>query len=117
MTDKIVVLTTIDRDELADKIATTLVDRKLAACVNLIPMGLSIYRWKDKIARDREIILLIKTAAHLFNEVRDTIRELHTYDLPDVIALPIEVGDEKVMEWLEASIKPRGGQGTTNSSL
>ena len=117
MTDKIVVLTTINKDEMADKIATALVDRNLAAGVNIIPMGMSIYRWKGKVARDREIILFIKTAAHLFNEVRDTIYELHTYELPDIIALPIEVGDEKAMEWLEASIKPKRGTPETPGTL
>lgn len=107
MTDKLIILTTVDKEELADKIAHTLVERRLAACVNLLPLGVSIYRWKETVCRDREYMLLIKTAAHLFNEVRDVIRELHTYDLPEVIALPIEVGEENVLEWIGASVKPR----------
>ncbi|MGH9869686.1 MAG: divalent-cation tolerance protein CutA [Candidatus Polarisedimenticolia bacterium] len=107
MTDKLVILTSVDKEELAERIATALVERQQAACVNVLPMGLSTYRWKEKIHRDREYLLLIKTAAHLFNEVRDTIRELHSYDLPEVIALPIAVGDEKVLEWIASSVKPR----------
>jgi periplasmic divalent cation tolerance protein len=107
MTDKIVILTTVDKEELADKIAGALVERRLAACVNLLPAGLSIYRWKEQVCRDREYVLLIKTSAHLFNEVRDAIRELHTYELPEVIALPIAVGEEKVIDWMTASVKPR----------
>jgi periplasmic divalent cation tolerance protein len=111
MTDKIVILTTVDKEELADKIAGALVERQLAACVNLLPLGTSVYRWKEKICRDRECILFIKTSAHLFNEVRDTIRELHTYELPEVIALPIVVAEEKVLDWITSSVKPRSSQG------
>ena len=107
MTDKLIILTSVDKEELADRIASTLVERQQAACVNVLPLGLSIYRWKEKIHRDREYLLLIKTSAHLFNEVRDTIRELHSYDLPEVIALPIAVGDEKVLDWIASSVKPR----------
>jgi len=107
MTDKIIVLTTIDKEDRADKIATALVERQLAACVNLMPLAVSVYRWREKLCRDREIMLFIKTSAHLFNEVRDTIRELHTYELPEVIALPIAVGEEKALEWIASSVKPR----------
>jgi len=108
MTDKLIVLTTVDKEEIADKIANALVERRIAACVNLLPLGVSIYRWKEKVCRDREYMLFIKTSAHLFNEVRDTIREIHTYELPEVLALPIAVGEEKVLDWIAASVKPRG---------
>lgn len=108
MTDKIIILTTVDKEELADRIATVLVENQLAACVNIIPVGLSVYRWKEKIHRDREYLLFIKTAAYLFNEVRDVIREMHTYELPEVLALPIAVGDEKVLDWIASTVKPRG---------
>ena len=108
MTDKLIVLTTVDKEEIADKIANALVERRIAACVNLLPLGVSIYRWKEKVCRDREYMLFIKTSAHLFNEVRDTIREIHTYELPEVLALPIAVGEEKVLDWIASSVKPRG---------
>ena len=110
LTEKLLILTTVDKVEVAEKIAGELVERRLAACVNVLPLGISIYRWKEKVCRDREYLLFIKTSAHLFNEVRDAIRELHTYDLPEVIALPIEVGEEKVLEWMSAAVKPRSGQ-------
>jgi periplasmic divalent cation tolerance protein len=110
MTDKIVILTTVDKEDLADRIANALVERRLAACVNLLPISISVYRWKEKVCRDREFLLLIKTSAHLFNEVRDTIRELHTYELPDVIALPVVVAEEKVLDWITAAVKPRSAQ-------
>jgi periplasmic divalent cation tolerance protein len=107
MTDKLIILTSVDKEELADRIAGALVERQQAACVNVLPMGLSVYRWKDKIHRDHEYLLLIKTSAHLFNDVRDTIRELHTYELPEVIGIPVAVGEEKVIDWITASVKPR----------
>jgi len=107
MTDKIFVLTTVDKEDVANKIATSLVDRRLAACVNLVPAGVSIYRWKGKVHRDREYLLLIKTAAHLFNAVRDTIREIHTYELPEILALPVAVGDERVLQWISDSVQAR----------
>ncbi|MFQ5701305.1 MAG: divalent-cation tolerance protein CutA [Acidobacteriota bacterium] len=107
MTDKLIILTTIDKEDLAQRIATTLIEERLAACVNLLPLGLSVYRWKGKVCRDREFMLFIKTCAHLFNEVRDTIRAIHPYELPEVIALPIAVGEEKALEWIASSVKPR----------
>ncbi len=109
MTDKLIIFTTVDKEELADSLGNALVERRLAACVNLLPVGVSIYRWKEKVCRDREFVLMIKTSSHLFNEVRDTIRELHSYDLPDIVAVPIVVGEEKVLDWIAASVKPRGG--------
>ena len=110
MSDHVLVLSTVAQAEDAERIARALVERRLAACVNVLPLGISIYRWKEKVCRDREYLLFIKTSAHLFNEVRDAIKELHTYDLPEVIALPIEVGEEKVLEWMSAAVKPRSGQ-------
>ncbi len=107
MTDKMLVLTTVDKEDLAQALATELVERRLAACVNIFPLGASIYRWKGQVHRDREYMLLIKTSAHLFKDVRDTIRELHTYELPDVIALPIAVADESVLEWISSTVRPR----------
>ena len=107
MTDKIVILTTVDSEELALKLASTLVEGRLAACVNIVSPVRSIYRWKDTVCDDREMTLMIKTAAHLFNEVRDTIKEHHTYDLPEIIALPIETGEENVLDWIGSSVKPR----------
>lgn len=106
MTDKLIILTTVDSEELALKIASDLVDGRLAACVNIISPVRSIYRWKETVCDDREMILMIKTAVHLFNEVRDYIRENHTYDLPEIIALPIAAGEERVLDWIGGSVKP-----------
>jgi periplasmic divalent cation tolerance protein len=107
VTDKIVILTTVDSEDLALKIASTLVEERLAACVNIFSPVRSIYRWKEKICDDREMVLLVKTAAHLFNQVRDLIRQHHTYELPEIIALPMAAADEKVLDWITSSVRPR----------
>jgi periplasmic divalent cation tolerance protein len=107
VTDALIVLTTVDSEELALKISSTLVESRLAACVNMISPVRSIYRWKDKVHDDREMILMIKTMAHNFTEVRDLIREIHTYELPEIIAYSVDAADERVLEWISGSVTPR----------
>jgi periplasmic divalent cation tolerance protein len=107
VTDKIVVLTTVDSEDLAVSMASDLVNSRLAACVNIVSPVRSVYRWKDTVCDDREMILMIKTVAHLFNEVRDYVREHHTYELPELIALPVAAGEERVLDWITASVKSR----------
>jgi periplasmic divalent cation tolerance protein len=106
MTDKQIVLTTAGSEEEARKIARALVDRRLAACVNIVPQIESIYRWQGKIDENREWLLLIKTGAELFPAVRDAIRELHSYDLPECIAINIADGSTEYLKWLESSVAP-----------
>ena len=106
MTDAILVLTTADSERLSLKIASALVERRLAACVNIVKSVRSVYRWKDKIHDDEEFVLLIKTVRPAFEQVRSAIRELHSYELPDIVALPIEQGDEQVLEWIAGSVRP-----------
>ena len=107
MTDKIVILTTVDSEELAVKLASGLVEGRLAACVNIVSPVRSVYRWKEKVCDDREMVLMIKTVAHLFNEVRDFIRTHHTYELPEIVALPVAAGEERVLDWITSSVKGR----------
>ena len=95
-----VVLTTADSEELADRIARALVDRRLAACVNVVGPVRSIYRWKGEIVSDQERMLVIKTSSARFPEVRELIRELHTYDVPEVLAIAVEDGDRPYLDWL-----------------
>ena len=103
MTDKRIVLSTAGSGEEARKIARELVERQLAACVNIVPQVESIYRWQGKIESSREWLLLIKTTAEKFESVRDAIRELHSYDLPECIALAIEDGSPEYLRWLADS--------------
>jgi periplasmic divalent cation tolerance protein len=104
MTDKQIVFTTAGSEEEARKIARALVDRRLAACVNIVPQMESIYRWQGKVDESREWLLLIKTSAALFPAVRDAVRELHSYDLPECIALNIADGNKEYLKWSENSV-------------
>jgi periplasmic divalent cation tolerance protein len=100
MTDKRIVLSTAGSEEEARKIAQYLVEHELAACVNIVPQVVSIYRWQGKVESAREWLLLIKTTAEKFERMRDAIRELHSYDLPECIAIAIEDGSPEYLRWL-----------------
>jgi|SRR5271165_1480571 len=104
MTDKRIVLTTAGSVDEARRIAETLVDRKLAACVNIIPKVVSIYRWKGKVEEAEEWILLIKTVS-AFEPVRDAILEMHSYELPECMSVTIEDGSPEYLKWLDDSMK------------
>ena len=101
---KILVLNTTDTPELGHKIASALVEAREAACVNIIAGIHSIYRWQGKVCDEGECLLLIKTSADKFEAVRATIRRLHSYDVPEIIAVPITAGDPHYLDWLISSI-------------
>lgn len=105
MTDKRIVLTTCGSQEEADKIAQHLVEHRLAACVNVIPQIKSIYRWQEKVESAQEWLLLVKTTAEKFPQVRDAIRELHSYELPECVAISIEDGSAAYLSWIEHCVK------------
>ncbi len=100
MTDKRLVLTTCGSVEEARRIANELVHQRLAACVNIVPQVESIYRWKGEVESAEECLLLIKTTAGAFEQLRDAIRKLHSYDLPECIAITIEDGIASYLEWI-----------------
>ena len=104
MTDKRIVLTTSNSEDEARRIAHHLVENQLAACVNLVPRIESIYRWQGKVESSHEWLLLIKTTAGKFVAVRDAIRELHSYELPECIAITIDEGSHEYLQWLEQSV-------------
>ena len=104
MTDKRIVLTTAGSEEEARKIARHLVERHLAACVNIVPQVVSVYRWQEKVEEDREWLLIVKTTASVFGEVRQAIQELHSYELPECLCLTIEDGSPNYLEWIGESI-------------
>lgn len=97
------VLTTCGTKEEAQEMARALVERGLAACVNIVPAIESVYRWQGKVESATEWLLLIKTTAARFEAVRDAIRELHSYDLPECIMLSIEDGSTEYLKWIEES--------------
>jgi periplasmic divalent cation tolerance protein len=99
-----VVVTTVGDEQQANEIARELIARRHAACVNMLPGIRSCYRWQGKIVRDSEILLMIKTTAEEYDHVAETIRELHEYDLPEILAFEIKKGDPAFLEWLHGSL-------------
>jgi periplasmic divalent cation tolerance protein len=104
MTDNRIVLTTAGSVDEARRIAEALLDRKLAACVNIVPKVVSIYRWKGKVEEAEEWMLLIKTSV-AFEQVRDAILEMHSYELPECMSISIEEGSAEYLKWLADSAK------------
>jgi periplasmic divalent cation tolerance protein len=104
MTDKIVVLTTCDSLELASNLARNLVEHRLAACVNIVPGVHSIYRWEGKVEDATEWLLVIKSRRDLFPALRAAVEKLHTYEVPELIALPVVEGSEPYLAWLDREL-------------
>ena len=105
MNDKRLVLTTCESSEQARSIAHTLVERQLAACVNIVPQIESVYRWQGKIETATEWLLVIKTTADAFDGLRDALSELHSYDLPECIEIAIEDGSPAYLAWIGESVQ------------
>lgn len=104
------VLTTVGTEEQANLIAGELVARGLAACVNVVPGVRSVYRWQGEVVTDGELLLVAKIREEDFEAVRAAIRELHSYDQPEVLALPVSAGDPGYLAWI-AEVTDRGGDG------
>jgi periplasmic divalent cation tolerance protein len=100
----IVVVTTVGTEEQAYEIAREIVARRQAACVNIVPGIRSIYRWKGKICKDGELLLIIKTLEGEFEAVSATIRELHSYELPEILAFDVGRGEPQFLGWIAASV-------------
>ena len=105
MTDKRVVLTTCGSLEEARKIAHALIERRLAACVNIVSQVESVYRWQDKVETAAEWLLVIKTTEGAFARLRDALHELHSYETPECIAIGIEDGSAAYLEWIGESVQ------------
>jgi periplasmic divalent cation tolerance protein len=105
MTDKRIVLCSAGSQDEARKIARHLVEQRLAACVNIVPRMESIYGWQGKLESSGEWLLLIKTTVERFPAVRDAIRDLHSYELPECIAISVEDGSSGYLEWIAQSVK------------
>jgi len=104
MTDKIVVLSTCETAEQAADLARHLVEARLAACVNIIPGARSIYRWQGEIEDATEHMLIIKSRRELFEALRAELQSVHTYEVPEVIALPVVDGSESYLAWLDREL-------------
>lgn len=104
--EAMVVLMTAGSREEAARLAEMLVGARLAACVQIMPEMESIYRWQGTVMREPETLLLVKTTATCFNELVREVRALHTYDTPEIIALPITHASQPYLEWLTGSVLP-----------
>ncbi|MGH9580345.1 MAG: divalent-cation tolerance protein CutA [Terriglobales bacterium] len=104
MTDKRIVMTTAGSKEEAQRIARGVVERRAAACVNIVGPMESVYRWQGAVETAAEFLLLIKTTAEAFPRVRDAIVELHSYELPECMMLSVEDGSEAYLNWVADSI-------------
>ena len=106
MTDKFVVLVTCSSPAEARRIARSVVEARLAACVNIVPgAAQSIYRWKGKVESARERLLLIKTSRRRLVKLRKTVEQLHSYEVPEFIALPIAAGSPAYLAWMEDCLR------------
>jgi periplasmic divalent cation tolerance protein len=110
MTDKIVVLVTCGSAKEARKIARAVVEQRMAACANMVTSPVhSIYRWKGKVESAKEFLLIIKSTQGRFAELKAAVKRLHSYDVPEIIALPIAHGEAAYLTWIFESVRPAQG--------
>src|SRR5258705_8713645 len=103
----IVFLTAASMDE-ANRLADMLVDKRLAACVQILPEMDSVYRWQGKVERQREVLLIAKTLSSKFAEVEREVVKLHSYETPEIVAVSLSAGSGPYLEWLSASVSEKG---------
>ena len=107
------VLVTAGSGDEASRIARALVEEGLAACVNIVPGVRSIYRWKGALKSETEALLFIKTSADLMDDLEEKIRTLHSYEVPEILAFPIDRGNEAYLSWLEEILGGKDGRSTS----
>lgn len=105
MTDKIVVMSTCSSEEEAERISKALVEERIAACVNVIPGLRSFYRWQGAVESASEWLLLIKSSREKFDAVRIALEKAHSYDVPEIVAIPIVEGSLNYLTWLDGSLR------------
>ena len=98
----ITILITASSEEEAGRIGKTLVEEKLVACANIIPKIRSIFSWKGEICDEDEVLMILKSKESLFRQIEDRVKTLHSYEVPEIIALPIHSGSEDYLRWIEA---------------
>ncbi len=103
--EAIVILVTASSEEEAGKIARVLVEERLAACCNIIPGVRSVYRWEENICDDPEFMMIVKSRSGLFFQIEQRVRELHSYKVPEIIALPVSAGSDPYLHWLYGQIR------------
>jgi periplasmic divalent cation tolerance protein len=105
MTDKGIVFMTASSMQEAERVAKHLVKKKMASCVNILSEIRSIYWWKDKVCDEKEVFLIAKTTALLFSELAEEVKKLHSYEVPEIIFVPIKDGSKTYLEWIDEVTK------------
>lgn len=105
MGEFIVILITTSNKKEGERIAHFLVENRLAACVNIVPNIISIYRWRGKVEKSQESLLVIKTKKDLFSKLTREVKKIHSYTVPEIIGLDIVEGSKEYLEWLKNSVK------------
>ena len=108
MTEAMVVFVTCESREDAEEIAEKVVGERLAACVNVLPGVRSCYVWEGKLTWSEEVLLLLKTTRAGFDALKERVRELHRYEVPEIVGLRVESGLEKYLDWVKSGVGPPG---------
>jgi periplasmic divalent cation tolerance protein len=113
VSERLVVLTTVGTAEDAERIARALVERRLAACVNVVSGVVSVYRWKGEVCRDEERLLVVKTRRERLEALREALVGMHPYEVPELVALPVEAGHAPYLAWLDECVTSRAERGSS----
>jgi periplasmic divalent cation tolerance protein len=100
MTEFIIVFITAPNEKEAASISRTIVEERLVACVNIIPSVRSIYRWQGRVEDEQEVLMVVKTKKSLFERLQERVKELHSYEVPEIIGLPLVEGSKEYLDWL-----------------
>ena len=104
MTEKILVLSNCGSEEEARRVARALVEARVAACVNIVPGIQSVYHWQGAIQEDPEWMLVIKSTRPMFDSLAAELRKIHSYQVPEVLAIPVIAGDQNYLDWMDREI-------------
>ena len=107
MTEYIIIITTTNSKSNAKLIASSLVENKLAACVQIIPKIKSTFKWKDSITEEKEILILIKTISMLTDTIKRKIKKIHNYETPEIISFPFNILTDDYKEWFDLSVEEK----------
>ena len=105
MNEFCLVLVTAPTTEEAETIAGKIVEKELAACVNIVPKIRSIYRWQGEVQEDREVLMLIKTSARHLEKLKKRILKMHSYDIPEFLVFNVDEGDEAYLKWMGSTLR------------
>ncbi len=107
----LLLLTTTNRVEEAHRMAVYLVNARLVACVNIIPSISSVYRWKGSVQKDSEVLMILKTSKSKIGRLEKTLRKIHSYETPELIAIPVAYGLPEYLKWIDDSVTTRKSSG------